>query len=205
MDDLLTLGLYVSLCAIVILILSLIVVGLLLVSQGEGDLLASVSSAVVIISAVVAVLVHFGRNIIKEIGERRNLSRDIHSALNEVLEALKRDYQKQFILEFCDKKYVNQMLDYNAYSLIFSKKIDFLPSQTQKSVHTIYHKINDYNLLIVKIRDIEDSTMPVAVTSSMTRRYYKALDTTKAELLGPEGVEPLMKKLERQFKIHWPS
>lgn len=108
-------------------------------------------------------------------------------------------------MEFGDgEKYyfVNRMLNHDFYdSLVFSGKINFLPTRIQQQTQDVFQLIKDHNSFIRNIRDIEDNVGSAKDISSKTKRYYEALHRAKVELLAERGIPSLKTKLKKEFKI----
>lgn len=94
------------------------------------------------------------------------------------------------------------MLNHDFYdSLVFSGRINFLPTPIQQQTQDIFQKIKDHNLFLKKIREIEYSTDSYDILSSKTRRYYEFLHKLEVDLLAGDGIILLKEKLEKEFKI----
>ena len=98
--------------------------------------------------------------------------------------------------------FVNRMLNHDFYdSLVFSGKINFLPTRIQQQTQDVFQLIKDHNSFIRSIRDIEDNVGSAEDISSKTKRYYEALHRAEVELLAERGIPSLKTKLKKEFKI----
>lgn len=94
------------------------------------------------------------------------------------------------------------MLNHDFYdSLVFSGKINFLPTIIQQKTQDVFQLIKDHNSFIRSIRYIEDRASLDEDIEPKTRVYYKALDKVETELLAESGIPSLKTKLEKEFKI----
>lgn len=154
-----------------------------------------------------APLAYFLKKKQSENGERTRASRNLYTELDNTLNALnEKEYPDSFkMVEFKDgKKYffITRMLNHDFYdSLVFSGRINFLPTPIQQQTQDIFQKIKDHNLFLKKIREIEYSTDSYDILSSKTRRYYEFLHKLEVDLLAGDGITLLKEKLEKEFKI----
>ena len=102
------------------------------------------------------------------------------------------------------KKYlfINRMLNHDFYdSLVFSGKINFLPTELQQKTQDIFQMIKDHNLFIRTIRTIEDHASLGEDVSPRTKRYYEALHGVEVQLLAEDGISMLKTELKKEFRI----
>lgn len=172
--------------------------------EGLFDRLAPFITSVAV---VLAPFVYFLKTKHNENSERTRASRNLHTELDNTLSALdEKSHPNSFkVAEFEDgKKYyfMNRMLNHDFYdSLVFSGKINFLPTVIQQKTQDVFQLIKDHNSFIRSIRDIEDRAGLDEDVSPKTTRYYEALHRVEAELLAESGILLLKTKLEKEFKI----
>ena len=172
--------------------------------EGLFDMLAPLITSVTV---VLAPFVYFLKTKHSEYSERTRASRNLYIELNNTLDALdEKSYPDSFsVVEFeGGQKYyfMNRMLNHDFYdSLVFSGKINFLPTEIQQKTQDAFQLIKDHNSFIRSIRNIEDRAGPDEDINSKTKRYYKELDRVEADLLDKNGIPLLKTKLEKEFKI----
>ncbi|MCE2508410.1 MAG: hypothetical protein J4G04_03795 [Nitrosopumilaceae archaeon] len=176
----------------------------LTLEEGLFDRLAPFITSVTV---ALAPFVYFLKTKHNENSERTRASRNLYTELNNTLGALdEKSHPDNFmVVEFEDgKKYyfMNRMLNHDFYdSLVFSGRINFLPTGIQQKTQDAFQLIKDHNSFIRSIRDIEDRAGPAEDVTPKTKRYYEALDRVEAELLAESGIPSLKAKLEKEFKI----
>ena len=173
----------------------------------DEDLFDRLAPFITSVTVVLAPFVYFLKTKHSEYSERTRASRNLYTELNNTLDALdEKSYPDSFrVVEFeGGQKYyfMNRMLNHDFYdSLVFSGKINFLPTEIQQKTQDTFQLIKDHNSFIRSIRDIEDRAGPDENISLKTERYYKELDRVEAELLDENGIPLLKTKLEKEFKI----
>lgn len=173
----------------------------------DEDLFGRLAPFITSVTVALALFVYFLKTKHSEYSERTRASRNPYTELNNTLDALdEKSYPDSFReVEFkCGQKYyfMNRMLNHDFYdSLVFSGKINFLPTEIQQKTQDAFQLIKDHNSFIRSIRNIEDSACPDEDISSKTKRYYKELDRVEAELLDENGIPLLKTKLEKEFRI----
>ena len=173
----------------------------------EEDLFGRFASFITSVAVILAPFVYFLKTKHNENSERTRASRNLYTELDNTLSALdEKSHPNSFkVVEFEDgKKYyfINRMLNHDFYdSLVFSGKINFLPTVIQQKTQDMFQLIKDHNSFIRSIRDIEDRTGLDEDIKPKTKVYYEALDRVEAELLAESGIPLLKAKLEKEFKI----
>ena len=110
------------------------------------------------------------------------------------------DFRKVCLQNKQEVYFMNRALNHDFYdSLIFSGKINFLPTTIQQPAQDTFQKIKDHNSLIRKIRDMEDDANMDEDISKKTDRYYEMLSKVEEELL--DNIPTVKEKLEEEFNI----
>ena len=173
----------------------------------EGSFFDRLAPFMTSISVALAPFVYFLKTKHNENSERTRASQNLYTELDNTLTALdEKVYPDNFkMVEFEDgEKYffINRMLNHDFYdSLVFSGKINFLPTKIQQQTQDVFQLIKDHNLFIKSIKNIEDNASLNEDVSSKTKRYYAALHRIEIELLAQRGIPSLKIKLEKEFKI----
>lgn len=173
----------------------------------EESLFNRLAQFIAIVTVALAPFVYFLKTKHSENSERTRASRNLHAELNNTLDALdEKSHLDNFkVVEFEDgKKYyfMNRMLNHDFYdSLVFSGKINFLPTGIQQQTQDTFQLIKDHNSFIRSIRAIEDRAGQAEDITPKTRKYYEELHRAEAELLAENGIHSLKSELEKEFKI----
>ena len=193
---------------------ALIVYGIILVALFLGffavhdvDFFNKFAPLMTSISVALAPFVYFLKTKHNENNERTRASQNLYTELDNTLKALdEKAYPDNFkVVEFeGGKKYyfINRMLNHDFYdSLVFSGKINFLPTNIQQQTQDVFQLIKDHNSFIKRIRYIEDNVSSDIDIPAKTRRYYEALHKTEVDLLAERSIPLLKTKLKKEFKI----
>lgn len=96
--------------------------------------------------------------------------------------------------------FINRMFNHDFYdSLIFSGKINFLPTELQQQTQDVFQKIKDHNLYIRKIRELEDSFASEEQIWSKLKRYHKGLEARERDLV--RDIPYIKEALRNEFEI----
>ena len=173
----------------------------------EGDFFDRLAPFMTSISVALAPFVYFLKTKRNENNERTRASQNLYTELDNTLNALdEKAHPDNFkMVEFEGRKkyyFINCMLNHDFYdSLVFSGKINFLPTGIQQQTQDVFQMIKDHNSFIRSIRDIEDNAGLDEDASPKTERYYEALHKVEVDLLAERGIPSLKTKLEKEFKI----
>ena len=165
------------------------------------------ASFITTLAVVLAPFAYFLRTKRSEYDERTRASKNLYTELDTTLEALTvKNYPNSFkVVEYKNgvKYYfTNRMLNHDFYdSLIFSGKINFLPTAIQQKTQDVFHMIKDHNSSIRSIRAIEDGADLNEDVSPKTRRYHMSLHSIEVQLMAEDGIPMLKTKLRKEFKI----
>lgn len=173
----------------------------------EDGLFDRFASFITSVAVILAPFVYFLKTKHNENSERTRAARNLYTELDDTLNALdEKSHMDSFrVVESEDgKKYyfISRMLNHDFYdSLVFSGKINFLPTAIQQDTQDMFQLIKDHNSFILRIKDIEDRAGLEVDITPKTRVYYAALDRVEAKLLAESGIALLKTKLEKEFKI----
>ena len=156
---------------------------------------------VVVFSISASPIVYFWKKYDDEKRGRKRASENIYTELADTKNALD-DPDNHREAKFGEKTYffANIMFNHDFYdSLIFSGKINFLPTALQQQTQDVFQKTKDHNLYIQKIRDFEDSFATEEQVWSKLERYYKGLEACERDLV--RDIPRIKEALSAEFKM----
>lgn len=156
---------------------------------------------VAVFSISVSPIFYFWKKYDDERRERKRASENIYTELADMEKAL--DDSDSFRVAKYDEAtyfFVNKMFNHDFYdSLIFSGKINFLPTKLQQQIQDAFQKIKDHNLYIQKIRDLEDSFATREQIKSRLQKYYEGLEVRERMLV--KDIPRIKQALRNEFKM----
>lgn len=142
-----------------ILVVALIVFLFMIDLASDEGLFDRLAPFIASVTVALAPFVYFLKTKHNENSERTRASRNLYAELDNTLGALdEKSHPDNFkVVEFEDGKecyFMNRMLNHDFYdSLVFSGRINFLPTEIQQQTQDAFQLIKDHNSFIRSIRD----------------------------------------------------
>lgn len=143
----------------------------------EKDL-GKTAAIVTILSLVITPVLYFVKRWYESREERRRVSQNLYLELGDTRDGLdtarSKDLKEVRLPNGETMYFMNRMFNHDFYdSLVLSGKINYVKPELQQRVQDVFHRINDHNSRLEKIRELEERS---GDSDDAIFLYYRMLD-----------------------------